>query len=200
MTVVMTAAARRDLLATTRRAALATVSTVALLAVSSLAGSHTAYAQAAAQAAQAGDVEEIIVTGTRVLRNGYEAPTPLTVVGTDEIASQATPNIAEFVNTLPAFAGSISPATTQASVSNGQAGVNALNLRNLGQVRTLVLIDGQRSVGSIITGVVDVNTVPQQLISRVDVVTGGASAAYGSDALSGWSTSSSTRNSPASKA
>ena len=176
MTIVMT----------TRRIALATVSTAALLAMSSIAGSNDAHAQSAgAQAAQAGDVEEIVITGTRVLRNGYEAPTPLTVVGTEEIASQATPNLAEFVNTLPTFGGSISPATTQASVSNGQAGVSALNLRNLGRERTLVLVDGQRSVGSIITGVVDINAIPQQLVSRVDVVTGGASAAYGSDALSG---------------
>ena len=189
MTVVMTAAQRRDLFVATRRAALATVSTAALVAVSSLAAPNAAFAQAAAtaapQSAQAGDLEEIVVTGTRVLRNGYEAPTPLTVVGTEEISNQATAGIGEFVNTLPSFAGSLSPATNQASVSNGQAGIAALNLRNLGTVRTLVLLDGQRSVGSIITGVVDSNALPQQLISRVDVVTGGASAAYGSDALSG---------------
>ncbi|MHB1204326.1 MAG: TonB-dependent receptor domain-containing protein [Rhodospirillaceae bacterium] len=175
MTVLMTA----------RRAALASVSTAALLAVSTIAGSHAAYAQGAPQAAQAPVVEEIVVTGTRVVRDGYEAPTPLTVVGAEEISKQATGNIAEFVNTMPTFAGSLAPTSTQASVSNGQAGVSGLNLRNLGTVRTLVLMDGQRSVGSIITGVVDANALPQQLISRVDVVTGGASAAYGSDALSG---------------
>ncbi len=175
MTVVMTA----------RRAALATVSTAALLAVSGIAGSNAAYAQAAPQTAQAGEVEEIVITGTRVVRNGYEAPTPVTVVGAEEMATQATAGLSEFVNTLPSFAGSVSAATNQASVSNGQAGVASLNLRNLGTVRTLVLMDGQRSVGSIITGVVDTNALPAQLISRVDVVTGGASAAYGSDALSG---------------
>ena len=175
MTVVMTA----------RRAALATVSTAALLAVSGMAGSNAAHAQAAPQTAQAGEVEEIVITGTRVVRNGYEAPTPVTVVGVEEMATQATAGLSEFVNTLPSFAGSVSAATNQASVSNGQAGVASLNLRNLGTVRTLVLMDGQRSVGSIITGVVDTNALPAQLISRVDVVTGGASAAYGSDALSG---------------
>jgi outer membrane receptor protein involved in Fe transport len=166
-----------------RHAALSSVSATAISIVAI--APQQAFAQAAPQAAQAPAVEEIVVTGTRIVRNGYEAPTPVTVVGADEMAAQAPPNIADFVNTLPTFSGSLSPATTQASVSNGQAGVNALNLRNLGQVRTLVLLDGQRTVGSIITGVADVNAFPQQLITRVDVVTGGASSEYGSDALSG---------------
>ncbi len=144
-----------------------------------------ALAQTPAQTAQAGTVEEIVVTGTRVLRDGYEAPTPLTVVGIEQIENTVTPNIADFVNTLPQLAGSATPQNQISSVSAGGAGLNTLNLRNLGAVRTLILLDGQRSVGSQATGVVDINDFPQSLISRVDVVTGGASAAYGSDAFSG---------------
>ena len=170
--------------------ALTTVSALAL-AVSSLSASHAAYAQAApaatGQAAQA-PTEEIIVTGSRIVREGYEAPTPLSVVTTEALQSSSSANVADFVNTMPSFAGSSTPTSTAQSISAGTAGVNLLNLRSLGAGRTLVLLDGQRSVVSVLsgaTGAVDINTFPQQLISRVDVVTGGASAVYGSDAVSG---------------
>lgn len=132
-----------------------------------------------------GAAGEILVSGTRIVRDGYNAPTPVTVVGLDQLQSSATPNIADYVNTLPVFNGSATPAAGYHSSSNGLAGLNTLNLRNLGAARTLVLLDGQRSVGSTTTGLVDINTIPQELVERVDVVTGGASAVYGSDALSG---------------
>jgi iron complex outermembrane receptor protein len=128
---------------------------------------------------------EITVTGSRIERNGYRAPTPVTVIGRAEIEAAAPENIADYVNTLPAVVGSQTAQSNTLSTGQGSGGVNALNLRNLGELRTLVLVDGQRSVGSLLTGVVDINTIPQQLISRVDVVTAGASAAYGSDAVSG---------------
>lgn len=140
---------------------------------------------ARAQDASPEELADVVVTGTRIVRDGFEAPTPLTVIGTDAIQSAGTQNIADFLNTIPAFSGSITPATTQAGVSGGTSGLNALNLRSLGANRTLVLLDGQRSVGINTTGLVDVNLIPQSLVSRVDVVTGGASAAYGSDALAG---------------
>ena len=127
----------------------------------------------------------IIVTGTNIVRNGYTAPTPVTVVGVDQIQTSATSNIADYVNTLPVLLGSSTPVNGYHNSSNALAGLNTLNLRNLGSSRTLVLIDGQRSVGSTNTGLVDINTIPQDLVERVDVVTGGASAVYGSDALSG---------------
>ena len=162
--------------------ALATVSAAALLtALPALA--QTPAPQSAQSNAAA--VEEIIVTGTRVIRDGYEAPTPLTVIGVEQIEAAARPNIADYVNTLPALAGSTTPANSSRSVSAGGAGLNFLNLRGLGTNRTLVLLDGQRSVGSQPTGETDINNIPQGLVSRVDIVTGGASAAYGSDALSG---------------
>src|SRR5690606_17887199 len=112
-------------------------------------------------------------------------PTPTTVVGLQEIQAAGAANIADFVNTLPALAGSATPSTGQSSVSAGGAGLNVLDLRNLGSARTLVLVDCHRVVGSQRTGLVAVNNLPQALISRVDIVTGGASAAYGSDAFSG---------------
>lgn len=129
---------------------------------------------------------DIVVTGSRVVRDGYEAPTPLTVVSQEELQSQSpTNNIADFVNQLPSVAGSTRPANSRLSLSSGAAGLNTINLRNLGSTRTLVLLDGRRSVGSSVTNLVDVNTFPQALISSVQVVTGGASAAYGSDAVAG---------------
>ncbi len=130
--------------------------------------------------------KEIIVTGSRVARSGFSAPTPLTVLTTAEIQNQSpSNNLADFINTQPALAGSTRPANSRLNLSSGQAGINALNLRNLGEIRTLVLLDGRRSVGSAITGLVDVNTIPQSLVKSVEIVTGGASAAYGSDAVAG---------------
>ncbi|MEJ1966815.1 MAG: TonB-dependent receptor [Gammaproteobacteria bacterium] len=140
---------------------------------------------AAADDAAAPELEEVAVTGTRIVRDGYQAPTPVSVLGVEQIQSFASPNIADAVNTLPVFSGSTSPASTQTTVSTGNSNINALNLRALGTQRTLVLVDGQRSVGSSLSGLVDVNLIPQDLVSRVDVVTGGASAVYGSDALGG---------------
>ena len=128
---------------------------------------------------------EIVVTGTRVIRDGYRAPTPTSVIGAQEIQNKAAVNIADFVNELPALSGSTTPRANVGSLSTGLIGVNALNLRNLGANRTLILLDGQRVAASTLGGLVDVNTIPQALIKRVDVVTGGASADYGSDAVAG---------------
>ncbi|WP_336971695.1 TonB-dependent receptor plug domain-containing protein [Sphingobium aromaticiconvertens] len=128
---------------------------------------------------------DITVTGSRIVRDGYDAPTPVSVISTKELKAEAPANISDFVNTLPAVRGSGTSATSNGSLSNGAAGINSVNLRNLGANRTLVLFDGQRSVTSTTTGQVDVNTFPQALIERVEVVTGGASSAYGSDAVSG---------------
>src|SRR5581483_626664 len=95
---------------TTKTEVFATVSAVALLTALSLAP-QPAHAQAApqAQAAQAPNVEEIVVTGSRIVRNGYEAPTPLTVVGTQELEAAAPQNLADYVNELPALSGSATP-------------------------------------------------------------------------------------------
>ena len=160
---------------------------LACLVIAGTASAQTASTggTSAAAAAETTD-EDIIVTGTRVVRDGYLAPTPLTVLSTEDIQNTSpTNNIADFVNQLPALAGSTRPSNSRLNLSSGQAGINALNLRNLGEVRTLILLDGRRSVPSTITGLIDVNTIPQMLVERVEVVTGGASATYGSDAVGG---------------
>ncbi|ONF96205.1 TonB-dependent receptor domain-containing protein [Sphingomonas jeddahensis] len=132
------------------------------------------------------DGADVIVTGTRIVRDGFQAPTPITVLTQEEIQnSSPSNNIADFVNQMPALAGSTRPGNSRLNLSSGQAGINALNLRNLGETRTLVLLDGRRSVASTVTGLVDVNTIPQALVKSVEVVTGGASSAYGSDAVAG---------------
>ncbi len=142
-----------------------------------------AYAQTPPPAAAA-DVDEIVVTGSRVIRDGYEAPTPLTVVGVEAIEKAGVANVADLMNQLPTFSGSASSAGN-VGTNTGVAGISALSLRGMGATRTLVLLDGKRSVAGVLTGSVDINTIPQQLVSRIDTVTGGASAAYGSDALAG---------------
>lgn len=131
------------------------------------------------------DNGEITVTGSRIVRNGYQAPTPTTVIGAEEIAKKAPANIADFVNQLPSLSGSVNPRSYSAAISLGAAGINALNLRALGASRTLILLDGRRVAASTATGLVDINTIPQALVKRVDVVTGGASANWGSDAVAG---------------
>jgi len=155
------------------------------LAMPALAQTTAPTTQETAQTAPA-EEGEILVTGTRIVRDGYQAPTPLTVLTRKEIENGSpSNNIADFVNQLPQLAGSTKPANSRLNLSSGQAGINALNLRNLGETRTLILLDGRRSVGSAVSGVVDVNTIPQALIERVEVSTGGASSAYGSDAVAG---------------
>jgi len=146
----------------------------------------TEVSQPAEAAVAEEDRQDIVVTGTRIVRDGFQAPTPLTVLTRDDIENTSpTNNIADFVNQLPQLAGSTKPANSRLNISNGSAGINALNMRNLGENRVLILIDGRRSVGSTIFGWVDINTIPQALVDRVEVVTGGASSAYGSDAVSG---------------
>lgn len=135
--------------------------------------------------AQATGVESIEVTGTHIVRNGFQAPTPVTVLDPEYLKAAAPANIADVVTQLPSVVGSTTNQNTNQSFSAGQDGVVTINLRNLGATRTLVLLDGLRSVPSSVTGIVDVDTIPQELVSRVDVVTGGASAVYGSDALAG---------------
>ena len=159
---------------------------ISAVALSTLLG-QAAYGQAVQTAAAAPEVEveEVIVTGSRIVRDGYEAPTPTTVLDAAVFQQQATSSIADALVQIPAFAGNIRPANTGTSVSAQGAGLSILNLRSMGAARTLVLIDGQRTVSSRADGVVDVANIPQALVQRVDMITGGASAIYGSDAVTG---------------
>lgn len=146
------------------------------------------FAQQSSDAETATDeqkMESIQVTGSRVSRDGYDTPTPVASMSEEDINTFAPDSVADFVNTMPSVTGSSTASTSSGSLSNGASGIAALNLRALGTGRTLVLFDGQRSVVSASTGQVDTNTFPQSLIKRVEIVTGGASSVYGSDAISG---------------
>ncbi|WP_066531988.1 TonB-dependent receptor plug domain-containing protein [Sphingobium sp. EP60837] len=134
---------------------------------------------------EAAGVSNIVVTGSRLVRDGSQAPTPVTVVSAESLAQSAPSSIPDALNKLPVFSGSQSQSTTTTFSATQPAMGNYLNLRNLGTNRVLVLLDGNRVPPTSNTNAVDVNVLPQLLISRVDVVTGGASAAYGSDAVSG---------------
>src|SRR3569833_1244824 len=142
---------------------------------------------AAAQEAAA-NVEAVTVTGSRISIQGYEAPTPVTVIGAEQLERDAHMNIMDSIIQLPAVGLSETPNNSRlsADLSQGDASLSVVNLRNLGIARPLVLFDGQRVVSSnIFGGGVDLSTIPAALVKRVDVVTGGASAAYGSDAVAG---------------
>ena len=139
-------------------------------------------AAAAPAAAAPSELNEVQVTGTRIIREGYEAPTPVTSVGLQDLQDLAPSNIADTLVDLPVFQGS----TTSTSISYGAEGEQEeLNLRNLGAGFTLVLFDGRRLPTSNTENVPNIALVPDALIQRVDVVTGGASAVYGSDAIAG---------------
>ncbi|MGE0447311.1 MAG: TonB-dependent receptor plug domain-containing protein, partial [Vicinamibacterales bacterium] len=163
---------------------MSTASTVAMLAASFAAQAQTAPAQQA-QTDAAAVADEIVVTGTRVVRDGYEAPTPVTVIGVEQIEQAPLQHISDFVMRLPAFAGSQHTSSGGNEISTGRQSQNNLNLRGLDSFRTLVLLDGNRFVSGDVNGSVNASDLPTPLISRVDVVTGGASAAYGSDAVAG---------------
>jgi outer membrane receptor protein involved in Fe transport len=132
---------------------------------------------------QAADDPDIVVTGSRIGATGFQQPTPVTVIGDAEISRQAPPTIATYLNKLPSFGNATSARNPAINVAGG--GVEFLNLRNLGALRTLVILDNRRVVEATTGGGVDTVTLPFGLIKRVEVVTGGASAAWGSDAVAG---------------
>lgn len=145
------------------------------------AASH-AMAQATPAASQPQQVEEVVVTGTRLSTSTFTTPTPVTSVTAEQLQAAAPSTLAEGLKQLP----SIVPGGGQtAGGGTANGGQNFLNLRGLGAARTLTLLDGHRFISAGPTGQIDVNLLPQGLVQRVDVVTGGASAAYGSDAVAG---------------
>lgn len=130
---------------------------------------------------------DIVVTGSRLTISGYRQPTPVTVVDTEKLNRDSHTDISGAIAQLPSAGAMSSPNTSNGSqsVSAGSAGLSLVNLRSLGSERTLVLLDGKRVVASTQSGGTDLNLLPQSLIARVDVVTAGASAAWGSDAVAG---------------
>ncbi|MEQ8516185.1 MAG: Plug domain-containing protein, partial [Chromatocurvus sp.] len=133
--------------------------------------------------AQDDTLEEVTVTASRLRQSGYEAPTPVTTLDSDDMEVRGTTNIADIINELPGFTGSLTPTST--TVNSRQNGANALDLRGLGPNRNLVLVNGRRHVPFDEFGNVNINAIPSLAIDRLEVVTGGASAAWGSDAVSG---------------
>ena len=128
-------------------------------------------------------VESVTVTGSRVISDAANSPTPLTVISTDDLKATSPTSIPDGLNKLPVFQGSTGVGRPGDGTHNYAS--DTLDLRNFGSQRTLVLMDGHRPTPSNDDGTVDVDTVPQMLITRVDIVTGGASAVYGSDAVTG---------------
>ncbi len=127
---------------------------------------------------------EVIVTGSRLARPNLDSPTPVTSVSAELLTSTGNLNLGDSLNQLPALRSTYSQANSTRFI--GTAGLNLLDLRGLGTQRTLVVVNGRRHVtaqpGSF---VIDTNTIPTELLERVDVVTGGSSAVYGSDAMAG---------------
>ena len=134
-----------------------------------------------------GVVEEILVSGTRIKRDGASAPIPTTVVGLEAIQLSGAENVADIINVLPA----LTPGLDRQSSGFGQfgnAGLNCANLRNLGVHRTLTLVNGRRHAPTIDQTeipCVDINNIPTTLVERIEITTGGASAVYGADAVAG---------------
>jgi outer membrane receptor protein involved in Fe transport len=130
-------------------------------------------------------VDEIVVTGSRIVRPNLDAPTPVSVIDTRTIEATGAVNTGDIIRTLPA-AGVSSITPTNSGFQTAANGITTVDLRNLGEDRTLVLVNGRRFVAGLVgTQIVDFNTIPTEMVDRIDVVTGGASATYGSDALAG---------------
>jgi outer membrane receptor protein involved in Fe transport len=147
-----------------------------------------AAAQNVAPAGPGGDdsasVDTIVVTGTRLQASGFTTPTPVTVLGAGAVEDRAKVNIADVLNEIPSFQPSSGAQQATRNIT-ATFGLATVDLRGLGAARTLVLVDGRRFVPIAPSGVNDVSVIPTNLIDRVETVTGGASAAYGSDAVAG---------------
>jgi iron complex outermembrane receptor protein len=158
---------------------------VAFLSATALAvtpaAAQDATAAAAANAQTAGELDEVVVTGSRIARKDYLANSPIVTVTQDDVRATGSANIETLINELPQF----TPLGSASSNSPNLAGQAQVQLRGLGAIRTLVLLNGRRVVPSSASSVVDLNLLPTPLISSVETITGGASSTYGSDAVAG---------------
>jgi len=135
----------------------------------------------AQDAPQDAELDEVVVTGSRIVRQDFTAISPVTTVGQEQLELTQTLTVETLLNELP----QIVPGNTRTSNNAGGEPFATIDLRGLGTNRNLVLVNGERIPASSTVGTVDLNTIPASLIQRVEVVTGGASAVYGSDAISG---------------
>lgn len=137
---------------------------------------------AAGQAADEGTGADIVVTGSRIARNGFDASTPVSVVDANDIKLSGNVNVERTLSQLPQAVGSQLGGATSNTVPGGYADVN---LRGFGSTRNLVLVNGRRFAIFGPEQVTDLNTIPSTLVARTEIVTGGSSAVYGSDAITG---------------
>jgi outer membrane receptor protein involved in Fe transport len=134
---------------------------------------------------QATEIDEVVVTGSRIRRDPTNAPTPLIQVSREALLTTGQSTVVDYLATIPALSNSLVPSDTTGSNLN-DGGLSFANLRSLGTGRTLTLVDGRRHVGSSEGNLaVDVDTIPRLLIENIEIVTGGASSVYGADAVSG---------------
>jgi outer membrane receptor protein involved in Fe transport len=161
------------------RLALLMGGTAALLA------NPAAFAQEQDQDAAEKPMEEVVVTGSRIISTNLDSPSPVQSISSEDIAKTGTVNLQELLLKNPTFGTPLLSRTNSNFLTSG-AGVSTVDLRNLGVDRTLTLVNGRRFVSGLPgSAAVDYNTIPTQFIERVDVLTGGASAVYGSDAVAG---------------
>lgn len=143
--------------------------------------SSPVFAQTAEPVAAAEKAEVVVITGTRIKAASLTSTSPVSQLSAEDIAMQRAVTVEDFSTKLPQLAGGVS----STSAGSDAFGAQTLDLRNLGQSRTLVLINGTRAVPFSFRNAVDVNFIPAPLLKRVDVLTGGAAAVYGADAIAG---------------
>lgn len=152
----------------------------AVLAGAAAVGSLPALAQDAGSA-----LDEVIVTGSRIPRANLTAPTAVTTIDAAVISQSGLTNVADVLRSVPSF-GVPALSRSNSNFFTTSGGINTLQLRNLEEDRTLVLVNGRRYISGIAgSAAVDFNTIPVELVERIEIITGGASAIYGSDALAG---------------
>jgi len=151
----------------------------------SLINAPQAHAQESENASiRSGDIQEIIVTGSRIKRSSFDSPVPLAVIDGEALAQSGFTVLGDALNNLPQGLVNSNLQNTSGTLFN--AGQSRVDLRGLGSARTLVLVDGRRHLtGDFRTSAVDLNIIPSTMIERIDAISGGASAVYGSEAISG---------------
>ena len=158
----------------------------AALGTSLAAVSHTSIAAEAPAAGQ--ELEEIQVTGSRITRRDSEANSPIVTVDSAAFEQRSAQNVESYLNSLPAFNPAASPTTMEDDIQPtavNSVGIATISLRGFGPNRNLVLLDGKRPVPANAVMVTDVNAIPSAMLERVEIITGGASAVYGADAVGG---------------
>ncbi|MBC9032045.1 TonB-dependent receptor [Sphingomonas sp. JC676] len=168
----------------------ASLAAIALAQIATPAAAQTTDPTAVPDQTDTQDAEQttIVVTGSRIRQvPGFDTPNPVVSIGAETIQTAGTTNLTDFLSGFPALQGSTTSADNSGDRAGiGATGLNLLNLRNLGTERTLTLVDGRRHVAGVPgSAAVDINTIPSDLVERIEVLTGGASAIYGADGVTG---------------